>query len=752
MRLLFRHIKNSVLRAPYQTIVLLLTILFSAIIFASISEVRFAVREESYLGDDLKNGNAEIVINPSAEGASRYLTVAQTGLGEEELVSGYFVLPVEYGGKSELGGATDFSTVGNVFTFDFLEYDTFVTEGERDSAIFISRDYAERYDLELGQSITVGILGREKKYTVRGIHRYAFFGGYETLVSAEGALGALASVSPVFSTFDGKNPPCSAIFLHLQEGENEGEKIEALNERLSAYGWLASERKYADEGFARRMTDFLLLLLLVLSMAIAWVLVGFSLRILGEKRQEEMRTFLLSGMSQRSVFLAFCAEIFLYLLIGTAFGLGGAYLFLRGIRRLGLRYALLRLTWKGVLVAIASEIAVGAVALWTYKNSTSKWKAPKKEGSAKGLLAFGILFTGSLLAGFFVPVTWKIYVALFTLVGGLGTIMLSAAPYCKGVSSLLSKRFDKEGKGPDPHLVLAAKNCANVRELHNVYRILSMILSMFLVLATGFSFFSKQLDAAYGYFRCDYILLNAGETVVAPLKDLEEVEGVCAAFVGKARVKDGPGIPVIDADPEFFAGDGTLPEGNGIFLAKEVAALHGWELGDEVPLELFGGEYVFILTGYCDNSYLYAYIDADYYGFRKNTVLVKTGGASEDALAALTESVGVYGAVIGEPAELLKQIIRIAEAFNELMTAYILLLLALACIGCVNLVWICYSRRRKQFSDLITVGMTKGEIKKMIAMEGGILLLSVLLVSLLGGGLLCVALDSGMQSFGYRIM
>ncbi len=746
--MLFRHIKNSVLRAPYQALILLLTVFFSAIIFVSVSEVQFSVREERNATAFLKYGNAQIVLEPGAESASRYLAVSDVELSEGALVSGYFALPVEAYGETALGGATDFATVGNVFEFSFTAYQE-VGEGEAGNALFITEEFAKAHALALGDEVELKLLGVPKVYRVCGINRYDFFGRYELLVQAEGALGVLSTVSPVFAAFDGENFPCNYVYIRLAEGQSVAENLARLNAGLSAYGWTANECADGLEEYAWKTSNFMIVLLLILSMLIAWVLVGFSLRILGEKREEEMRVFWLSGISQNKIFLAFCIEIFLYLAVGTAGGIAASTLFLRLLNNQGLRYALLRLTWRGACIAVLSELAVGGLALTSYRLSLAAVRKPRNTRSGKWLIGCLVGLLVSLVGCLALPVRWRLAFALAALAFALLALLLSASPFCKGVSKGLGARFDKRGRG-SPHLVLAAKNCANMREVHNIYRIVNIVLSLAIVLAAGFGYFNNQLNSAREYFQCDYLVLNAGESVATVVEQVEGVEGASAGFVGKAEFLSGESIALIDVAPSYFNGKGDMPTGDGICLPKATARLHGLRVGDRLTLRLFGEEYAFTLTGYSGKASFYAYINAEYYGFRRNTIFVKANDG-EETLAALTQEVSSYGAIVGEPQSLLETRIRVAESFNRLMGSYLGLVFTLSAIGCINLVWVCYARRKKQFADLIMVGMTKGEVAKMIAMEGAVLLLSVIAVSAVCGGLLCIALDGGMQAFGFSL-
>ncbi len=750
MRLLFRHIKNSIFRTPYQMLVLLLTIVCSFVIFACVVEVQLAVKEEQRLSTVLKKGEGDILLQAGVKSNTAYLTFADAGIEEDRAASGYFTLPMQMGQDTLLAGVTDFATVDEVFDFSFVEYEECAWY-QANETLFISQSLAEEQSLDVGDRVELTLMGVKKTYTVRGIHLYPFFGSYHALIHAEGALGVLSSVSPAFAVFDGDNPPCSAIYLKLKEGESLAQALTDWNERLQSFGWRATECERAESAYGWEMIHFIIVVLLILSMFIAWALVGFILRILGERRKDEMRVFWLSGMPQKKIFFAFCLEIGCYFLVGGLLGSGVSVLALRFMRSVGLQYATVACTWRGIATAILAEIAIAAFSLISYQYHSNRRKTVKEKKGTKCLFALGMSLLIIFLLGFILPVKWRIYIA-----GGIDVCMLlllffSATPYCKGIARIYTARYEKRTQNKrNPQVLLAAKNCGAVKELHNVYRILNIVLSLSLVLLVTFGYATNRVSTAKTYFNCDYIVLNARETVSASIADTAGVEGVAPAFIGEGEFLTGEKIPLVDTDIAYLSGEGEMPTGDGICMSEARAALYGYELGDKVTLTLHGEEWAFTLTGFNGKEAFYAYINADFHGFRKDTVLVKTDG-SNGVFETLTEETATYGGVVSSPQTLLQNAISMTEAFNRMTGTYLLLLFVLSAVGCINFIFVSYARRKKQFADLQMVGMTKKEIRKMIAIELSFMLLSVLIISAISSVILCTAVDFGMQNFAMRL-
>ncbi len=756
MKALFTHVVKSIRRSPWQTIFLLFTVFLSAIIFVSIYQVNESVRQENFISAQVKYGEVDVVATADEDGASRYLSVrdVQSVLEEENaLADGYFILPVADGEGTLLGAAANLQTIDDFAFFAFEEYRAFA-QTEINSTLFVSRAFARERGLLLGQELTVRLLGKEKTYVVRGINAHRFFGEYDLLVNGEGALGVLTGVSPVFSVFDGQNLPCSELLIKAAEGGDVASLTEKINDALLPFGWGATESGGLDSKYFDLVTDVLMGVIFLFSLVVAGMLVGFSLKILSEKRRKETQVFLLSGMPPSKIFLAFCIEVFAVLAVGTLLGIVTAAVFLENMA-VGFDYATLGLSVKGGLVCCLAETLVGGVVLFVHGVSSQGRRVPKKRRGRICLCSLLALLIFSV-ASVILPVRSRWIFAILALFAFLSSLVFGVEPLSRGIARALSPKRKDEGARVRPALTLAAKNNANILEIRNVYRVLCSLLSVVVVVLACVGMCNRQYEATVGYFRCDYIVANANGAVQA-IEELENTEGCSSTFYVSASLPDGKKIPLFDTEDISYVGEDlkaeAVPTGNGICLSKVFARLYGLSLGDKIDLTVHHKTYEFVLTGYCGETATVAFIDAKACGFRESLLLVrqKEGTDREEYLTALTETLAAHGAVIQRPNDLFKSRISFAYNFKNLINDYVGLLIPLALLGCFNLVWVSYARRRKQFADFMTVGMTKGDVARMIACEGSIVLVVTLVLSALGGGLLCGLLDAGMQSFGFRL-
>ncbi len=755
MRTLLRHTRRSVAHSPWQTLFLWITVFLSAIIFACIFEVNAAVQTENDVQARVGYGKADITVAADADSGSRYLSLKdlQSAISEEEGIAvGYFVLPLADNEGTLLGAATDLYTVGTVFDFSFIAYGE-VGDGTVNSTVFVSESFAKRRNLSVGSSLTVSLLGESKTYLVQGINRYQFFGSYDLLLNAEGAMGVLSGLSPVFALFDGDTFPCSQLFVKLSEGVDLSLTIERINAALDVQKWTATECYPTEGEFFDKISYILMAVIFLFSVVIAGMLVGFSLHILGEKRRKEMQPFLLSGMQSGKIFAVFCIEILATLAVGTAAGLSVAALLLRYVKT-GFYYATLSLSSSGIAVCCIAEGGVGAALLTLHAFFSKERRVLVKRRSAKVcLVALASLIVLSVLTCV-VPVRQRWIFALVAFLAYLCTLLFGAEPLSRAVAWLLSPK-KQSGRAFSAPLTLAARNNAKILEIQNVYKILCIICSVMVALIACFSISNRQYEAANTLFRCDYIVANAGEGAVQAVREMENTEGASLSYYGEGKFFDQRKLRLFDTEDISYVQaeieEEGLPTGNGICISKVVARLYGLSLGDTLTLTVGNNPYDFVLTGYCGETSLVAFIDAKSCGFQENLLLVRQSEGEGEYLSQLTEVLSVYGAVIQSPEDLLATTLHFAQSFKNLMNKYVGLLVILSAFGCFNLVWVSYARRRKGFSDLIMVGMTRKDVGAMIAFEGVITLFIVAFVSYLGGGLLCSLLDMGMQSFGYRL-
>ena len=100
MRLLFKHIRRSIFRAPKETLIFLLTVILSATLFSLKGEVDLKIRDEDLLGKKESYGCSDISISSSIDADTRYMTSSTYSSITDlcESANGYFAMPALYSG------------------------------------------------------------------------------------------------------------------------------------------------------------------------------------------------------------------------------------------------------------------------------------------------------------------------------------------------------------------------------------------------------------------------------------------------------------------------------------------------------------------------------------------------------------------------------------------------------------------------------------------------------------------------------
>lgn len=740
MSLLFRHIRTSVLRAPAQSAVLLLTVLLSALVFSFSFEAFSAVQGEQNFFDT-GAARADLLVT-SAESRFIERAAAEEATGAEA-AAGYFVLPAYDGQGAVSGAGIDLYEADGIFEFAFTSYGE-VTDATVDAVAFVSERFAASRSLSVGDSFALRLLGAEKEYTVQGINRFAMCGQFDVLVNAAGAVGVLASVSPAFALFDGEDMPCNALYLRLPAGADlaaAAEALRALPQYAGAEISLLGERE-AGTAFEDALMDIFMGALLIFVATVASVLVYFSLGILAERRARQTDAFLLAGMPPRAMFAALCIETAVYAAVGTALGLALSAAFLQLFGAAHFTYAFPRLTGGGVGLTFALEFVSAAFALLTCRFSARGGE--RKEGGPLAAWLSAAALAACALCAFFLPVRAAYIAAL----GGLIALILLLLTGLPQLLRAFGGRPGRERGGVA--LSLAAKNCARVLPLHSVARILSILLSVLVVLLACFSYCSEQVSVYERYFSCDYVVAGAGEGAAQKVLAAEGTEGVASLYCANALFEDGRSVLLLScSDPSYFSFAAPAPRGNELALPATIAAMYGKGEGDEISLTAAGQVRTFSVTLYEGEGYS-AFFDAAHFGLRPNVLLVRASGG-EQYLETLTDALAFEGAVIGRPDALLRSQNFFVDLFVSAMQVFTYGTVAVALLGAVNLVCVSYARRRQEFACFRLAGMPGGVLARMLACEGALLLLTVLLSAAAGGGLLAALLDRGMRSFGYSL-
>lgn len=748
MRFLFRGAFRSIARSPLQYIILFVTVVLSSLLFTMITETSFSIREESDLLAAAKYGCADIVVSAGGGADSSYIGSADiaAALDDGDSFSGYLVLPAYDDDGASLGAATDFETIGNIFSFSFTDYG-YVTTENVNSAVFVSSAFAEERGLSVGDKCTVSVLGVSVEYVVQGINSRYFFGTYGFIVNVGGVLEILSDVSPVFTVFDADNLPYTRVYVRT-DGDAE-QKINSISAALSGTGWSAQAAAGSSDFYKDLIVTVFIPVAVIFTAVIAGVLVYFSLDIISRRRADETKNFILSGTSPLKVAAAFILETTVYVAAGTLLGIVLAGWILPVMAAGRYEYAALALTFRGAAVCAAAELAVELIA------SAAYFLRRRRTGNAsRGAVRFALIAAVAVALvcaalAFVISVAYLYILSLIAAIAVIVLILAGVAPLCRGTEKVLAPAAEKSRRGV--YVSLALKNCANTAETHNVLRILCVLLAVFVAVAACLSFMTDMVDVYSDILDCDFVVINADETVAEEIRQVDGTEDCCVCGIFEGDFASGVNFYLADvSDQSFIYGGGYSVSGNGVYLPKTYADLFGLSVGDEFTLTVSRVECVLTLSGYTNGRSIVGYFDADYFGLNNNMVLVRAESGG-DYLSRLSQSVAVYGSFVQTFDSLFAAQINSVNKISGILNLYMVLMCTVAAIGAVNLVAVSYAARKKQFAALMLVGMSRRDIAAMIACEALIIAVIAIISTAILGAFACYLLNNGLRSFAFSL-
>lgn len=755
MKLVLKSLARSVRRSPAQSLVLIFTLFLATAVFVVSFVLTQATGREQTMRNESLYGKADLSVTLSVSSPSRFLTATalREQVGEDDVVGGYYALPVSVEGEQTVWGvAADFYTIDRLFDFPFTDYGS-VTDGTVNTSVFISRPFALSRGLKTGDSFTVKLLSTKKQYTVQGISAYPFFGQYDFLINASGAIGILAAQVPALAAFDGNNLPYSALFVRLAE-EGRATALAGQLRRSPDYaGQIIAVHGQGDtDSYAVRLLGTVQTVMMALSVCIVTVIVYCSVNIMARKRAEETESLLLVGVPPRMAAVALVMEMAVYLIFGGALGVSASAIILRAVQpAIGFVYAPLRLSVGGALFGVAAVVFVAYAALSFQIAAGNR----ARRGRSALFPAIALLLTVvPCICLIFTPVRLH-YIFAFCAGVALIVLMLGGVPY------VMNRGFLRLGGAVDGHvnsapLRYAVKNTARVKELHNACRLLCVVLTAVIGMTACFGYGNRQLEVSRSLLDCNYVAINASEASQAAIENLPATQGCAwAYFSTDACFADGTDISLVSVDnAQYIAAEyapQTLPQGDGLLLPRSIAALHGVGVGDPVTVTLGGKDYEFTLSGVTDGASYYGYFDSRYFGLPRNVLLIRAQENSAAYEAELSEILSADLALIATPDKLMQGQERFVVAFLGALAVFFVCNVLLSAVEVVNLIWFGYARRRREFSDYALCGMTPSEIKRMIACEMSLFFLLALVVSAAGGGIVCALIDRGMASFGFTL-
>ncbi|MEX1263983.1 MAG: FtsX-like permease family protein [Actinomycetota bacterium] len=624
--------------------------------------------------------------------------------------------------------------------------------------VMIDAATARNANLSVGDEIKILFEGPPGEFTIVGVVGFgeadnlggATLAVFETETAQEvlGKQGVFDAISVVGDEGVAATQLSASVEAVLPEG------VEAVTSTSVADE--ATQNLQEDLGFFRTA----LLVFAAVALFVGSFIIFNTFSIIVAQRTRELALLRALGASRRQVIVSVVVEAFVVGLVASGLGIAagiGIAVGLQGLLgafNIDLPSTSLQLLprtiivslFVGVVVTVAASILparrAGSVApiqaLREASDGASRELAGRRLIIALAVTALGV---GALAYGLFGAETNGVYSvgagAAITFIGVAMLSPLAARPIVGGLGAPL-RRLSIQGRLGRENAMRSPRRTASTAA---ALMIGLGLVSMVAILAASLK---ASFDAALtDTLKADYTLTTSSFTSFSPeagerVAALPEVEAVSAFRQNGFRVNGSTSF-LTAVDPSAVEGVATLEVSEGsvtvlaeaddaLLVHRDVAIENGWALGDEVPAEFAStGDAPLTIAGiYEENRLVGDYVisletyDGLYVERLDSFVLVK--GAQGVALSEVEEA--IRGAVeefpnvqVQDQAAFRAQQAGFIDQILGLITALLLMSIAIAAVGIINTLGLSIYERTRELGLLRAVGMSRRQVSRMVRWE-----------------------------------
>lgn len=754
MKVMMKYIINSIKKSPWQSLLLIvmLTVSFSVMLFSY--EIIKGVEKEDSARIESSHGKADLILKPKSSSEMSFAGSQKIEklLSGDDAFCGCYVLPFTTEDDFLFAVATDFYRVDNVFDIKFFEYCD-VKVSNLNETVFISAKYADDNSLSIGDKISYDIIGEKKEYTVRGIATSKFVGEYDVMVSMSGIIDILIAKSPVFAAFDNNNLPFSEIYIKIADPiKTEYIKEQILNSDFADWQIIkCGENKISDYG--TKILRIIFSVMAILSAVIVFTLIYCSTGVLYKKRKSNIDCFLMAGSGYGRIVSGIFSEIAAYSLLALFVGTAVAAAIMYPLQNL-FEFAKLGVSISGLISCAVVELFACLLSVTAF----IVFNSAKKEKLSKSFPVLLCIETVILFAGLILESVVKTKDAYLIAVP---VAVISVLIIIKGMPLLMKYTLTAVGRILDkfraleiPAFKCAVKNTAQIFELHNFARLITVTFVIVSGLFATMSYGETQLKDYSEVINADYIMLSAKEDLCQKVEESQYTEDCKRMFFyGGAVVENHTKINLVSIEEKSMLrgieGDYNIPEGNEVVVSDSLAKLFGLENGDNIQIKIYNEDYTFTIAAVIKGMDFFAIIDSSFVGSDKDilTVSAKEGSESQcyEALKSVSDT---YGAVVTNGVKLFDTYSFRVNVYLSAARYYFGGNIIMTLVAAINLFAVSYARRKKEFCCYRLSGADRKMIIKIAVCETAVVMIFVLTVSVLFSALVCYQIKIGMASFG----
>ena len=774
MSIFGKHIFRSIRKHPIEPIMILLivTLCVAAMILSLALPINIYRNESAAITSDEWTSDLTVTMKGSSDRRILFDSDVSEAVGDSADWLGEFSLTGFAGGSTGTKvqtsiGAFRLTAADRFFEIRYLEYGKF-TNNNLDRSAIVSRKYADRLGLSVGDTVTVNVLGEPLSYTVEAIAMdTGIFKSKDMLVDIGSIRQILAERSALVASMSADFNPYTKIHLKAKSGVS----AEALKSSLEARESFADKRvetygNDATQSFYAVVLTVTILIPGALIVIVAAMMNVSALELLERKRQSDNALFRTVGADPRQLNMLVYLETTVYALVGGALG---TLLSLLGMRWLNGLYRFewedIRFGFDDVVIGIGSALLFTTLCAYLYIRKQGRATLSEGLGHANcdtcGTFAYKKLI-------FAVPVLVLLAVSLLLDPTGrypVATAMLLCAvvfiyvisPYIIGLlTTVLARLLSRMRRGAGC-FVIAAKTCSGSYPLKHAGRVMTVLLTVLFSLTSVISAVDAQMVSYVDFAAFDYSGMYVDSETRERIDDLDGILDVTECIIMRNVVFDGGrtinGISVSEYTPLCFNDTiypDTAPKGNEIAISRGVAAMIGAKVGDTVECTVSDIPCTLVVTEIVSTHGDFVFYDADYLGVDYVMTCIRTDGTPEAAegLIALFDERGV-------------ECISAEDFFrgthdkvDPQLTAFSVMLwvmVLMTAIGILNVLAEQRIARRRELEIIRQNGMTRGGTTLLQAVEIGYLLVIALLLSIVFSAILVGIINMVATSFGMTV-
>ncbi|MBR1983765.1 MAG: ABC transporter permease [Clostridia bacterium] len=764
MKLFFKHLKNSIKRKPIQPLILILTLALAMVVITACINVGIFINGETDERQVVEYGTADFTVSLNATSKSRFMfsDKAEEILENKAKVVGLYDLPVYFSqtNQTAFGVAVDFYDVEQVFEFEFIEHLPITSSSVNESAL-VSLDFAEKYNLGLGDSFTVNVLGYDKTYTIKAISKIPFMGSYELMVNVTGVMRLLASDSLLVSSLGDSFKPSNTLYVNVLEDGFVNDCITALkNDADFSDKTFQNVANIMEQDGEIGPMNTIVYVLIALSLMLSVAVVFCCFYIISNERTGENALFKALGATASKMNLLQYAEIGLYWLIGAPIGLALSIPFSKLIYRVvGFRYFTAKFSPLSFVISSALTLVISVFTAFVFIISERRPKKLKKQISLYKytlpafLLTFILTITLPVKARFILCCISEIllFITIFTGVPVIFKWITSV------IDKILCKRQIKNNGTKVASFGYAVKNVKQVRVLQNSCRLLSVILVVIFTILTAVNSADIVINNYKSWLNADFAIPNSTASCREKIEKLDSVENVYSILMTSGTINDMSikmlSISDVNALSDTCDLDRT-PTGNELFVPLAICDRQNLKIGDIVYIQIGESQYEFKVSKLRKDNINVVIFNSEYFGLEYDTLLADGVENIEKELLRnqLLSAIALEMTTIVDCKELFNRLFVVGSLYINSGWFILPMMILFAVIGMVDNVVISYRARREEFELYSLSGMSKKTVRRMIFFE---LLLTAtfgLVLSLVSSLFAILLLDNGMRTFGYRML